>query len=427
MAAMATIGTETPAADVAAIQSAGPRLPIEVIESIIDAVSGMIYHYNVYIQDQYRIWRTCALVCRAMTPRSQYWLFRRIVLESTHQVSHFMEIARRNPKVCEYTQELIIGIYTDEQPSWVSNIPILLAPRMINLTTLWLEGDLLSGSHAIFTQALTAFKRLRRLELYQNYFFSFGHCARFIHAFPNLDHLGFKFLTWKEERSTDLQHPTSTHKFRVIKSRINHLDLWSNVNSGPDLQAFMEWFSSVQEYGKLRTLSLHVTDNDHTVEVLRFAPNVLTLFLMVSRDTPIDGFANLTALRVLHIEVDKSKGVFALQAISSIVLSLASKKLEHLVIYIEADEWARVPPEDENVAEADPETYKALDNALSSMALYLTVCLYAAGSAEFMSLWRRKLPSMFPLFCAKEKFKVECTASKYPHMRWLPYRDGYLD
>jgi len=58
-------------------------LPIEVIERITDFVDEL--YYDDADVDRYAIWKACSLTCRAMTPRSQYWLFRRIVLKDQVQ------------------------------------------------------------------------------------------------------------------------------------------------------------------------------------------------------------------------------------------------------------------------------------------------------------------------------------------------------
>jgi len=84
------------------------RLPIEVIERVIDWVRDLMYEDDeVDIEDLYPIWKACALTCRAMLPRSQYWLFRDIVLSKQSQADNLMDIIRQNPIVAKHTREFV--------------------------------------------------------------------------------------------------------------------------------------------------------------------------------------------------------------------------------------------------------------------------------------------------------------------------------
>jgi len=401
-----------------------PQLPIEVMERIIDLVGELFYeHTDVYRQDLYTMWKACALTCRAMTPRSQFWLFRSIIVCSHSQADSLSQLLRKNPKVGEYSRSLTIAGPSDggsgKPGTWISWIPILLAPRMTHLQELWLEGDVFSGSHPIFPMAVTAFKSIRRLELNGTKFSTFGHCFRFIRAFPRLDYLGVQYLSLASKRPTSPK-PQLHSKSRSRNLQIAHFDLWSDHTDGSDFDQLVEWLAAVQDHRVLQTLSFEIGNNDLVPNVLRCGPHVRSVYLILRSDSAIVGFENLSHLQMLHLQIEDS--TFPLQSITSIILSTPSQRLQNLVIYVATDEedkgeWGNAD---------DPAKYEELDNALRTPKLReveLTLCLFGADSARAVVRWEQKLRTLLPKFWATARFKVESTKTEYPYTRWMEDRD----
>jgi len=141
---------------------------------------------------------------------------------------------------------------------------------MTNLKELVLYYDILSRSHPSLARALTAFKSIQRLDLYRVHFSTFGHCARLTQSFPHLDHLGFRYLSWKP-LPPGAPHPPPLPSVQRGKSNTLHLDLWSSSFDGSepsDLSDFTKWFTRFQDHSTLRTLSLDRRDNGSVQPVL---------------------------------------------------------------------------------------------------------------------------------------------------------------
>ncbi len=120
------------------------------------------------------------------------------------QAESFMQVLRTNPKVAKNTRVLsMFGYSSDEAPerrhgsTWMSWIPLLLAPLMTNLQELSLYHDIFSNSHPSFPMAITAFKSIRSLELYGIPFATFTRYVRRIQAFPHINHISSRYISWK--------------------------------------------------------------------------------------------------------------------------------------------------------------------------------------------------------------------------------------
>jgi len=384
---------------------------------------------DVVPRNLYPIWKACALTCHAMTPRSQYWLFHRIVLSKQSQADSLMQVLRRNPKVAQYTRRLAISGPSNEENgqkwSWISCIPLLLAPRMTNLHHLYLEGVIFLQSHPSFSRALAAFKSIRRLTLYSISFSTFGHCFRLMQVFPHLDHFSGMYLQW-ERPSPGSSHSHLLPNTRRGKSPISHLDLWSNLTGGADLNEFTNSFIRVQDNSTLRTLSLYVQSNDLIQDVLRCGFLSCSVYLMLGDDGSISGFENLAHLQTLHVKT--SGYTFPIQAISSIILSATSQRFRSLIVYTNVVEEEGGDGQGETQQTEVLDAYQKLDDVLCNQALKgleLTIRLFGASSVEDVLQRQQKLHTLLPKFRALERLRVEHTPTELPHLRWLEYRDGF--
>jgi len=414
-----------------AVISPIPRFPVEIIERIIDFVVELPYDYDDFVSsDLYVVWKACALTCRAMRARSQYWLFRRIKLSTQSQADSLMRVLRRNPKVAQYTQSLVIEgpqlEVTEHEWSWISWIPLLLAPRMMNLERLTLMGNIFSKCHPNLARALIAFKSIRRLDLWMVRFSSFGHCAWLIQAFPHLDHLNLSLFSW-EPLPLDAPHPRPSLITRQEKSRLLHLDFWIGLDTvdRPDLNDFTRWLTRFQCNGTLRTLSLYVP-HDHLIQtVLPCFPFIHSVYLLlVDGTSQVSGFESLAHLQTLHIQVADS---FLVECIVSIVLSIPSRHLRSLTIYVKAEEKNGENRGSGQLAD-ELDLYARLDDALCKPVLNgltLRLCIYGADSDKVVVQWRQRLCALLPKFCALARFRVESTLSKSPYMKWMKHRDGF--
>jgi len=405
----------------------GAALPIEVIERVIDFVHELPYDLDGVVVKRYAIWKACALACRAMTPRSQYWLFEEVSLKTQSHAESFIHALRRKPTITHHTRRLtIVGPpekETGQKQSWISWIPLLLAPQMTNLKALSLEGDVFLGSHPSFSMALTAFKSIRELNLYQVQFSTFGHCARLIQAFPRLTHLSFEFLSWKRP-FPDSPHPQSSPSSRRRISHITHLDLLSERADGSDVEVFTKWFIRVQETHALRTLSLFVQSNDWVQDVLRCGPFVRSVYLMLGDDSPLYGVEDLAHLQTLHFWFFDH--TFPLQFVTSIILSTSSSHIRSLTIYIKTKEECVEDPKDKQQPD-DLNVYRTLDDALCSRILkgfHFTLCIYNTTSEKVVPQWRKQLRAFLPKFFVNERLQVESTPG-YPNLKWAVNRDGF--
>jgi len=408
---------------------AGPRLPIEVIEHILDSIQELLYEqHDVFFHDLYPVWKACALTCRSMVPRSQYWLFRTINLGKQSQAESLMEILRRNPKVAEYTHILVIAGPLGEEESapsftWISWIPSLFAPRMTNLNELQLEGDIFSKCHQSFPMALTAFRSIRKLSMFNITFSTFRHCSHLIRGFPHLDHLGSLYLSWKP-RSSYYPYLHRYPNTRSCKLHITHLDLWSDTPDGIDLHEFVQ-FMGAQDHSILRTLCLQVGNNDFTPSILRRASHVHSVFLMLPNDRPVLGCGDLTHLQVLHVHLQDDK--IPIQFIISIILSVSSRSIRKLAVYIDlrgnnlGDKW-------NDRSANDLDAYRRLDDALCTPVfkdLELTLCLCRSDSVDAIKWWKQKLSTLLPKFHLQRESRVECALTKDPNLKWIKLRDGF--
>lgn len=212
-----------------------PRLAIEVIERAIDSVYEMVYE-GVLFRDLYMIWKSCALTCRAMLPRSQLWLFRDIWLLSEVQALNFTKVLRGNAAVASHVRILRLGGPKDDEGgrgfTWISWVPLVYAPLMKNLQELDLAYDIFRECHPGLPQALTVFKSIRQLTLSTTSFETFGHCVRLVRAFSHLRTLSLINVSWKRNPpSSQLLRRRSQQCPQRKRVQVAHLDIVGEESS----------------------------------------------------------------------------------------------------------------------------------------------------------------------------------------------------
>jgi len=401
-------------------ESRNPRLPIEVIERAIDLVEDLPYEYDgLNDQDLYSIWKACALTCRAMVPRSQYWLFQKVILRKQSQGRSFMEILRRNPQVAKHTRMLTISRDRDRdddlgrKSTWTSCISLLLAPKMTNLEELHLRGDIFSDSHPDLAMGLTAFKSISTLSLYGIELSTFGHCARFIRAFPHLKQVSLMYLAWKPAPLSP-SNPLRLPSARQGRSQLADLDLWSITLHGSEIVEIVGWLVGTRQHRTLRTLSLEPGSNNAVPKLLRCGTNVQSIFFTTFLDGPISGFEQCTRLRTLQLRSDG--GQFPVLAVTSILLAISSRAFERLVVDCEIVEESGESDHEVDYIDA----YHKLDGVLCGPTLKrleLTLSLIGPDSSKVIEPWRQKLHRLLPKFCALERYTIESAQTTRP-FRW---------
>jgi len=410
-----------------------PDLPLEIIEHIIDLVQELPHDDDhVYDADLYPILKACALTCHGMTPRSQYWLFRRIILSKQSQADRLTEILRKNAQVARYTRSLTIQKLSHEGPgvqsTWISWIPQLLGPKMTNLKTLYLVGDVFSKCHPTLSMALVAFKCVRRLVLNEVQFSTFAACARLIRGFPRLEHLSLAVLSPQNRRTSCSSSPSRISGARSRQSSITHLDLWSASLDESGLHDAVQWLASINCHLTLRTLYLPIEDDGIVPNVLRCASNACSIFIMRFSDSHAyaSGFEHCTRLQVLHL--NSTTYTLPVHGLTSILLSIPSHQLQKLVVYVDGEDWEQHIEDQHDGFRYNDDDYLRLDDALSKLVLKtftLVLCLCGTQSADAVTSWQGRLPTLLPKFCKRGRFSVECTRTKDPHLRWRVHRDGF--
>jgi len=194
----------------------------------------------------------------------------------------------------------------EQQPTtWLSWIPLLLAPLMTKLEELYLWDDILSGSHPTFPMALTSFKSIRKLSLRFTSFPTLGHWARLIRAFSNLDHLVSQFNSWKLKPPI---LPLSNNPSQ--KSRLTHLDigdLGPQRGGDSNIKGFIKLIGSqAHDLDMLRTLSLQPKSNELIPNILlHCGSHIRSLFLTIFDDSGLSAleYRNPIHLKLIHVEM----------------------------------------------------------------------------------------------------------------------------
>lgn len=270
-----------------------PQLPVEILERIIDYVHEFWYDTREFTKPQYSTWKACALTCRAMRPRSQNWLFRRIWLQSKYQAKNLKPILKENRLIAKNVEVLVLHETSDGEGAtnngWISWVPLMCAPLMVNLQELELCGDVLTNSHPQFLHAITTFRSIIRLRLRRVRFSRFEQCTDLIRAFPNLRLLDLVDISWNPDPiHLQLAHDaeqTSSGTRRQI--RIVHFSLWSDLSEENQI---CQWLLNAKTVQCLRTFSSHCLGFE---TLMNYEPSggyhLRSVFLSVFGDISIAG------------------------------------------------------------------------------------------------------------------------------------------
>lgn len=293
------------------MSEATPTFSIEVLELVIDSVQDLWYTDTGY-RDLYVIWKACALTCRAMVPRSQFWLFRDTVLWTNAQAVKYTEILRGNPAVGRHVRILTLSGAGDDEPkdsqefTWLSWLPLVFAPLMKNLQELNLDANIFWNCHPGLPAALTTFKSIRKLTLSYIPFSTFGHSTRFVRAFPNLRHLDFNGISWKPNRLGSPHLPTgSQHHSRRKPLLLSHLDL---EGEDPNVRRFAKWLSAAKAVTLLKTL--HGSPTQYEIvraSVFPSGSHLCSMALSSDKDTAIPStcyvcYCHSTPLNLIDVQ-----------------------------------------------------------------------------------------------------------------------------
>ncbi|KAI0373821.1 hypothetical protein BV20DRAFT_678028 [Pilatotrama ljubarskyi] len=105
-----------------------PRLPIELIEHVIDAVGFFPLPSAdlVRLSSRYNTLRSCSLLCTQLLPRSCFYLFRDVVLRSSDdylRLSLLHAVVATNPHLAALVEVVVILAGTSEQSGKPKPLP----------------------------------------------------------------------------------------------------------------------------------------------------------------------------------------------------------------------------------------------------------------------------------------------------------------
>lgn len=164
-----------------------PRLPIEIIERIIDFFPFLYGSYNGWESawtpaDTRAALRTCFLVCRAFVPRCRLHLLDSITLRTEKDLTAVENMFNKAPGLAKYVSTLTIDVVGAGPQSWVSAIPFALAVPSMELWELRVRGVDFTTVHVSFQRAFTRFAGVSTLRLEDIRYSRYSQVTRFIHA-----------------------------------------------------------------------------------------------------------------------------------------------------------------------------------------------------------------------------------------------------
>ncbi|OCH88391.1 hypothetical protein OBBRIDRAFT_795287 [Obba rivulosa] len=222
----------------------GPRLPIEVWENIID-LAGYPFDRPSML--------SCALVCRAWLPRSQFHLFNAVCLRTTRQIRLLGQTICGVAYLRSFVAE--ISLCLDENAAKSLNLfPDLLSrlPRVVDVTlasfTLYPKGIMLKAKHETIAYPVARWQRrrwrhaddsaivdtplgwnvtsmtytsVRSLTLGRVGFRDFSDFGWILCGFPNLLNLYCSNITWRSAEvnplAFDVHRDIALKKLNVLK------------------------------------------------------------------------------------------------------------------------------------------------------------------------------------------------------------------
>lgn len=425
-----------------ACMKSNPYFPVEVIEHVIDSIYELYYDDNdMMVEDQYAMWKACALTCRAMVPRSQYWLFLRIRLSTQRQAENLAHVLRDNPAIGKHVQ--VLGLFgprdrkagthgkQQQYDGWISWIPQVLAPRMKNLKKLVLRFNIYANSHPMLAMMITAFKSIQWLTVSSISFPTYGHCARLVRAFPHLRHLQLSNIVARSEVLPQTLVGPGNQWNSLRRVRFQHLDLSGHDTS---VRYFTKWLSTAGACEALRTIYTPIDYWDYIQNDLLSGGGTSnhSLALYCDRDLPVSvDPVNVAHLRMLHLQM--TNDMFPTRLLVSFLL-VKPRRLRAVTIYLKLNGKKSPSPNSSGATRTpltaeDLELHNQLDAALLDKALAnlkITLCLYGRASVDSVAMWRENLMKLLPKLCQyKERLSVRGDLSQFPLARWMRDRDGF--
>lgn len=416
-----------------------PRLPIEVIERVIDSVFDIYYLGTITrFREQCAIWKACAVTCRAMFPRSQYWLYRDIFLSSQSQAEKLARVLRSKPAVAKYVRSLRLWGPRSNKAltlyNWISWTPLLFLPLTKSLDQIILGNNTFAGCHPSLPTAISAFRSIHTLRLFNILFPSFGHCTRLIRSFPHLSCLQLYNASWAPDPDPNELHSPRRNRRRAGEKGLKfaHLDL---VGDDLSVQRFATWLSDMGTANLLRTLSGSVRQFDimHRAMFSRES-QVQSLFMDSDADQSLQALTSDTYGNLQSVHLNMLNSIYPVQIIASIVATMP-KQFRMITIYIkstptdisagsETSEEEISSPIDNGQLELDID--KALCTSLKQVRMTLCICASTGADEDEKERWRKLVSEKLPGFCAMEnRFLVESSPSSDHFRRWSEYRDGF--
>ncbi|KAH9913498.1 hypothetical protein B0H21DRAFT_893378 [Amylocystis lapponica] len=281
-----------------------PRLPVEVCEKIVDSLEpSNIYGDLTY----YRTLGSCALTCRALTPRSRVNLFRGIELTSRARFYSFAKLLTTSPDVAEYVTSVHVAC---DDLRLVTNFPIVFAHKLPRLKWLVFYGDLerdqVLPAHPAFYLAISTFSSVVKLSLYDLWFQTFQDFIDLVCSLPNLSNLDCTALKWKRVSEDPFKHAQYQHK----------LNLYSPNLDRSDLIAASRMFSAVP--ASLSHVGLGFSEDisefllDENISLARF-PTLRTLIIWLSLPAKFPGYFWVPGLLLKITSPHVSEVVFKYQ------------------------------------------------------------------------------------------------------------------
>ncbi len=189
---------------------AQPRLPIEVCERVIVKVYDGRY---AFVLTSLATLSNCALVCRAWRPRAQRVLFKYVLLRDKDALYGFADLLDASPELGTYMHTLQLRGYLHVPYSPAVLFLTALPGKLTNLVELYIydfDDDEKAASplpegekelpylpiHRYVPSLLTSISHIRKLEISDVSFPSFGDFARFLNALSNLTTLYCYRISW---------------------------------------------------------------------------------------------------------------------------------------------------------------------------------------------------------------------------------------
>ncbi|KAI0829949.1 hypothetical protein BC628DRAFT_1085103 [Trametes gibbosa] len=221
-------------------------LPIEVYERVIDLTATEPPLWTS--EKEYDTFRSCALVCRAWRPRSQWNLFYSIHLNRASQVDRLLSIFSTHPPLLDLIQYVHVGKFDIETRPTVEHltrdpyIPFAngrLTRALRNAHVFRLSGLTWFNYPPVYTSLFRQFKGLVELQLNSVVFGSAGDVIRMAWNCPTLETLVIQYCRFNhapsEAESARLQASRRTNSCTHLQ-RID-LEDWQDAETTPPLLA----------------------------------------------------------------------------------------------------------------------------------------------------------------------------------------------